>query len=170
MSDGAACQVLQPPNRKETAHVGWRRVGTQVFSSPCPWGNCTKSLLVPPPNRSIYPWNSCPTLPSPSLPPSLCVRLSLSPLNMLQGDEDRFGCIITPVLSVPGSRQSVTKLNLWWESWAFAGTVRKGIQLKFTSGWLTLAQWGRMYTFLGGEGGHSNIQPFDYLLLGVQRF
>lgn len=50
--------------------------------------------------------------PSLSVPP--CVRLSLSPLslNILQGDEDRFVCVITPVLSGPGSRQSLIKLDL----------------------------------------------------------
>lgn len=168
MSDGAACQVLHP--------LIWRRLrmwagegsGHRCFllrvlgataQSPCLFP--TKSFHLP-----------LEFLPSPpfSIPPSLCVGLSLSPLspNMLQGDEDRFGCIITPVLSVPGSRQSLTKLNLWGE---FAGTVRKGIQLTFTSGWLTLAQWDRMYTFLGGGGGIQTFyQPFDYLLLGVKRF
>lgn len=116
-------------------------------------GQLHKVPACSPPNHSIYPWNSCPTLRSPSLPPSLSVplsvRLSLSPLslNMLQGGWRQiwlynYTCVISSRLSLVTDQIELVMLVRG----AFAGTVRKGIQLKFTSGWLTLAQWGRMYT------------------------
>lgn len=159
MSDGTACQVLHPPNMKETSHVGWWRVGTQVFSSPCPWGNCTKSLLVP---HQIVPSTlgipAQPSLLHLSLPvsPSVCQALFVSSESTHAAGGWRQNWLYNYTCVISSRLLPVTVM--WCESGAFAGTVRKGIQLKFTSGWLTLAQGGRMYTFFGG--GVGGIQTF----------
>lgn len=176
MSEGTASRVLQPPNMKETVHVGRLRVGTQVFSSPCPWGNCTKSLLV---LHQIVPSTlgipAQPSLLHPSLPvaPSVCQSVFVSSESKHASGGWRqiclynYTCVISSRLS-PLADQ--IELVIWVG--AFAGTVRKGIQLKFTSGWLTLTHGGRMYAFLGGGRGgiQTFYQPLGCFLLDAKRF
>lgn len=76
--------------------------------SPCLFS--TKSFHLP-----LEFLENPPHASSPSLSVCAWARLSLSPLtlNILQGDEDRFVCVITPALSVRGFRQLPVETFAW---------------------------------------------------------
>lgn len=153
-------------------------------------GHLHKVPACSPPNPSICPWNSCRTLPSPSLPPCQSVHVpgSLCPIRIwtyFRGGEDRFVCVITPALSV-GFRQlpidtcPAAQIELVIEDLDIH-ICAKGYSDKVLLRWLTPNSIEEKHAcfFLGVQltGGKKGpfkhpdpCAPFNYFVLSVDRF
>lgn len=137
-------------------------------------GHLHKVPACSPPNHSIYPWNSCRTLPSPSLP--LCQSLCQAPFvssdskYIVRGHESRFFCIITLVLSVQGP--SPIQTHVYCSNWNC--DISWGICSDCTKGYPDKVQL--RVTDLNSNGKEVYIAfvsvcaPFTYFVVSVERF
>lgn len=153
------------PHVKETVHVGRWRVRTQVFSSPCPWGFCTKSLLVL--HQIIPSALGIPAEPSP-LHRSLSVWRPLFVSSESKHTSGGWGqvclCNYTGIISlglspvVDGVTCVAAQIELVVRT--FANVQIKFFQIK--SGWLT-PQLNVFWLFFFLGGGTSSIQTSVHL-------